>query len=110
MESNKQSVTPINDYKNICQVVQALVEQDRQLRYNENTNYRRRRNAAILSDGKQMAIYQQQRKICLQKQNKYRTYADDNRKWKQFISRFSSLLIFLYCYVISCLRMKLNSV
>ena len=50
MESNKQSVTPINDYKNICQVVQALVEQDRQLRYNENTNYRRRRNAAREND------------------------------------------------------------
>lgn len=89
------SVTPNAEYKNICQVVQALIEQERQLKLDSEfrANYFRRRNAAILADGKQMAIYQHQRKIFLQKQNRYRAGFNNSRKYSYNSHRLVSFLL-----------------
>lgn len=84
------SITP-----NICEVVQALIEQERQFKLESESkmNFYRRRNAAILADGKQMAIYQHQRKIYLQKQKKYRAGFNYENSWKH--SYYTRLVFFL---------------
>jgi hypothetical protein len=89
MSKNKEYLE-CSEFKNICEVVQAAVEKDKQLYF--DFEYHRscdqRRNAAILSDGKQIVIYQMQRKIYIQKLNKRRASLNRyNHRWKNLVHR-----------------------
>ena len=74
------------EFKNICEVVQAAVNKERQLYLNyefESNAQIKRRNAAILSDGKQIVIYQMQRKLYIKKLNKRKASLNRyNNRWK----------------------------
>lgn len=69
------------------EVVNALIEKEKENRLEyELTKYSSRRNAAVLADGKQIAIYHQYHKLYIQKQAKRRRIdlENNNRKWKDF--------------------------
>ena len=79
-----------SDFKNICEVVQAAVKKDQQLYfdYEYHKSCGQRRNAAILSDGKKIVIYQMQRKLYIQKLNKRRASLNRyNHRWKNLVHR-----------------------
>jgi hypothetical protein len=70
------------------EVVNALIEKEKQNRLEyELTKYSSRRNAAVLADGKQIAIYHQYHKLHIQKQANRRRRLDlenNHRKLKHF--------------------------
>ena len=90
---------------NIYDVVNAVIEQDKKNRldYEISQFRKKRRNAAVLADGKQVAIYHQYHKLSIKRQAKRKYEIDKyNRSWKNIAKRLvylKSICLFVCLFV-----------